>query len=172
MAFKSYRALIGALVLPYDDEGTVSFTVPPLPAEWGMRYRLAAEGQDVPEIKTMTHGDELHVWLGSAYDEMIAADMEPAFIERALITAIAEFRSGRAEAERVWTLGEDSELGKAIRAAAELAANSPASPPLPSSAKASGRGSPAVTNGTTSRPATPRPARPRKETAKASAGRK
>lgn len=101
MPFEDYTEFIEPLVLPIRGKG---YTVPPMSLEAGLRLKPFLEGK-IPEGIT---DDELaHLTLGAAYDEMVADTVPPAAIQRAMLTALAEYQSGRGAAEILWRTGGD-----------------------------------------------------------------
>lgn len=131
----------------------------------GLRLQAAIEGTDdslndqPPEV----------LWrmvVGEAWDEMLADNVPLEAMNRAGLAALADFRYGRAEAERVWEVGVSPEALAAL-AAAPNRAQRRASKRSSSTGAARKTRSRASTTGTTSRKAT-QPAQP---APKARAGR-
>lgn len=88
------------LVLPFDEN--VSYEIPPVTAENGAKFRVEqAAGRSI-------EGEEYYrMFLGEAYDDMIADGVDDQFVMRAAFTALADHQAGRAVAAIVWETGGD-----------------------------------------------------------------
>src|SRR6185312_11656335 len=99
MPFEDYTEFIEPLVLPIRGKG---YTVPPMSLEAGLRLKPFLEGK-VPD--GITDAELGHLTLGAAYDEMVADSVPMEAVQRAALTALAEFQSGRTAAEIMWRTG-------------------------------------------------------------------
>jgi len=81
-----------------------NYTIPPLGAADGLRFSgVLKSGAE----ETWSDDEFKRVFLGSAYDEMLADNVPETAVSRAAITALAEFKSGRAAAEIMWETNGD-----------------------------------------------------------------
>jgi hypothetical protein len=108
MAFQDYTEFIEPLALPI--RGKV-YTVPPMSHKDGLRLTPILLGEGVPN--GMTDAELLRITLGAAGIEMQADGVPADAIDRAMMTAIAEYKFGRGAAEVMWKTGGDP---KAIQA--------------------------------------------------------
>lgn len=118
--FKAFEELTDPLVLPI---GGKEYTIAPLGAADGIRFTLASdpkvEPEDVPGgIPT---DDEVNrMFLGAAYDQMIADNIPGPALTRAVMAAMADHKAGRVAAQILWETGGDP---KAVTQLANKLAN-------------------------------------------------
>lgn len=100
LPFRAFKDITDPLVLPYDEN--TAYVIPPVTAEDGSKFRVAqAEGRSI-------EGEEyFRMFLGEAYDEMIADGVDDQFVLRAAFAALADHQAGRAVAAIVWETGGD-----------------------------------------------------------------
>lgn len=100
LPFRAFTELTKRLVLPFDEN--ISYEIPPVTAENGAKFRVEQAGGRSIE------GEEYYrMFLGEAYDEMIADGVDDQFVMRAAFTALADHQAGRAVAAIVWETGGD-----------------------------------------------------------------
>jgi hypothetical protein len=136
MPFADYEQLTQPLALPY--KGKV-YTLPELSIQDTIRLNLVLD----PEAETTMEVDELErLLLGAAGEQMVTDDVPQGMRERALRTAIAEFRYGRQVAEQIWNLKDGDLDPKGPSSSVKD------STPSTSTGEATGTPSPASTTGT------------------------
>jgi hypothetical protein len=168
MPFKDYSEVAEPpLTLPINGK---EYAIPPVGAGDGLRLNGAFDDDDAEPISN----DELYkIVLGPAViTEMLRDNVPGPAVDRAAITALADFREGRAVAEMLWETGTIPERQAAYMAAKQAEKNSADSTPSPSSDEADSTQPPASTSSTTSRKATPRKRNPRKSAASPGRGAK
>lgn len=143
MAFQDYTEFIEPLQLPIRGK---LYTIPPMSHKDGLRLTPILLGEGIPE--GMTDVELLQITLGAAGVEMESDAVPPAAIDRAMMTAIAEYKFGRGAAEVMWKTGGDP---KAIQALTNRAQRRTVSKQSPSTGEADTTKPPAVTSGTRSR---------------------
>jgi len=160
MAFEDYEKVADPLVLPIAGK---KYRIPEVGLKDGLKFNLDAEatakaqeavaaaekaGDAEAAAKAAEQippqmGDEefLRMFLGSAYDEMVADNVPGPSALRAAITAMTDFQKGRQMAEIMWATGGDP---KAIQKylqpnrAARRSTSSGAAKRTPSRASSSG----------------------------------
>jgi len=105
--FQDYLEVVEPLELPLN--GKV-YRIPEVSREDGIRFRMAVD--EAEGFEPLTDEETFRIFLGSAYDEMIADKVSQAFIQRCLDTAMADHLSGRLVAEIMWTTGGDPKAVK------------------------------------------------------------
>ncbi|GAA0426583.1 DUF7426 family protein [Leifsonia naganoensis] len=146
MAFADYAEFLEPLVLPIRGK---KYTIPPISLEAGLTMSTIAEGGK----SNLTDDEFNRLVLGATYEEMRADAVSEDAILRAVLTAWAEYKSGRVAAELIWKTGGDP---KALQAQVELLTNRAtkrkASKPSPSTGAANTTKRPASTSGTRKSP--------------------
>lgn len=105
--FKDYTEVAEPLKLPINGK---TYTIRPVLLDDGVRLMDALN----PESETIMPDEEFtRIMLGDALDEMRADFVTPAAINRASLTALADWKSSRGAAEVMWETGGDP---KAIQA--------------------------------------------------------
>jgi len=99
--FEDYEKVTDPLVLPIRGK---EYIIPEVSLSDGLRFTAM---QEDPEGPKLSDEEFLHMFLGTAYDEMVADDVPAAAILRASATAFADFQRGRATAEIIWATGGD-----------------------------------------------------------------
>ncbi len=99
--FEDYEKVVDPLILPIRGK---EYTIPEVSLSDGLRYTASKDDPDAPPLEDDVF---LHMFLGAAYDEMVADDVPAAAILRAASTAFADFERGRATAEIIWATGGD-----------------------------------------------------------------
>lgn len=132
-----------------------TYIIPPVPATLGLQLMLAGDGDEdaLRELENLKGTAFTQALLGDAYDQMVADNVPLGAMNRAFITALADFRFGRETALEVWDTGKSPEFLAALMAAAEAEALKSETSTAAVS-KTPGRAS---TSGTTSRRATSAP---------------
>jgi hypothetical protein len=114
--FEDYEKVTDPLILPIRGK---EYRIPEVGANDGNAYIVYAEkvaeavearktDSDAPFPEPMATDEEYkRMFLGSAYDEMMADNVPDAAIKRAFVTAIADFQRDRATAEIIWKTGAD-----------------------------------------------------------------
>lgn len=103
MGFKDFNELIDPLVLPI---GGIDYTIPPVGAADGIRFNISVD----PTTNTapgISDDEFLRMFLGTAYEEMLANNVPSQAMMRAAMTGLAEFQRGRSVAEVIWETGAD-----------------------------------------------------------------
>lgn len=100
--FKDFEELVEPLVLPI---GGTLYRIPPVNAEDGIRFRLARDSDS--ETPQLTDAEFFEIFLGDAYEQMLADNIPDTAITRAAQTAHADFERGRSVAEVMWETGAD-----------------------------------------------------------------
>jgi hypothetical protein len=114
LAFADYTEFLEPLELPIRGK---RYTIPALSFEDGLRLAPLLEGKPVEGIED----EEIEaLLLGSAAAEMRADGVPGDAINRAYLTALAEYKFGRDAAEIMWATGGDP---KAIEARVKAATN-------------------------------------------------
>lgn len=109
--FSDFNDLYEPLVLPINGK---SYTIPPASFNAGVQINGIVDGAD-----KLGDAEFIRMVLGDAFDQMVADSAPATAINRAAMTALADFKFGRAMAETMWKTGGDP---KAIR---ELVAPKP-----------------------------------------------
>ncbi|GAB3389146.1 hypothetical protein GCM10027568_10990 [Humibacter soli] len=107
MAFQDITEFLEPLELPMRGK---TYTIPPMTLEAGLRLRPLLSGE-TPE--DLTDEEVVKLTLGATHREMVADGVPEAWIQRAILVAMAEFQSGRVAAELIWKTGGDP---KAVQA--------------------------------------------------------
>lgn len=113
MDFPDYFAVVEPLQLPI---GGKVYTIPPISAQLGLTFSGALKGTDSSLEKLETR----EFWalvLGVAYTEMVTDNVPDESIERAGLTALADYQIGRDHALLTWKAGMDPEARAALTAA-------------------------------------------------------
>jgi len=98
MALRPYEEVVGPLVIPYRGK---EYELPPVSMKDGLRIHKSLSNEE-----TVMWSDLIPMLLGEdVYEAMLADHVPPAVIDRALWTALAEFKNGRESAEAVWENG-------------------------------------------------------------------
>jgi hypothetical protein len=99
--------------------------LPPIDIATGLLLRRAVTDQDAAAIEELAGTDDESAYrrvLGPVYDEMKAAGVPFAALDRAYLTAITDHQRGRLVAEMVWELGHDPKaIEGLIQAAGRIA---------------------------------------------------
>lgn len=104
MAFKDYTELVPPLRLPYQGH---EYELPYIAAEDVQTVRAALD----PTAEQPDDAEVERILLGDSAAAMRADKVPPGFIQRAILTALADFGSGRRYAEVIWeTAGEPGAL--------------------------------------------------------------
>lgn len=101
MSFDDFDTFYSPLELPIS--GRV-FTIPPVGIRDGGRLTLILKSD---EKRTIDDEEVGRMLLGTAYDEMVEANVAGPAYARVFLTALAEFQGGRAAAEVAWASGGD-----------------------------------------------------------------
>lgn len=112
MPFKEYESFAEPLALPI---GGKTYIIPPVGIRDGLKLTTALAEKDTK----LTNEEFSRLLLGSAYDELVAANVPAAAFGRVVATALAEFQGGRATAELMWETGGDPKAIKAQTPEAE-----------------------------------------------------
>lgn len=123
MALRDYRDFdAGLLRLPI---GGREYIIPEVTLSTGVLLRRAIEG-DADAVAELDAGTTLYERvLGDAYALMKANDVPEGALERAVVTALADFRHGRVAAEMAWETGQDPEALAAALAATQRILSTP-----------------------------------------------
>lgn len=114
MSFREYQEFAGdPLRLPINGK---IYEIPPVDAHFGL-VMLDALGGDPAELEALTARQIWARLLGVAGDQMLADGVSWTAYDRAGLTALAEFNSGREVAEQVWESGLPPEALAAMVAA-------------------------------------------------------
>lgn len=106
--FKDFNDLIEPIILPI---GGKQYTIPPVSAEDGIRFKIARSGvEGAPKI---TDDDFERIFLGDVRDEMIADNVPAEALNRALATALTDHSAGRDAARIMWETGGDPKAAAA-----------------------------------------------------------
>jgi hypothetical protein len=104
MPFKDFDAFsVGPLELPY--KGKV-YTLPEITIEMGLRLTQELRNPD-SELMNAPVEDQWELLLGEAYVQMKKDKVPVAFVNRCVLTALADFQYGREAAEATWEAGLD-----------------------------------------------------------------
>lgn len=101
MPFEDYTEFIEPLELPIRGK---LYRVPAMTLDAGLRLKPFLEGK-IPE--GITDEELARLTLGDTYDVMVADNVPAAAVQRAMLTALAEYESGRTAAEILWRTGGD-----------------------------------------------------------------
>jgi hypothetical protein len=101
--FKDYSELVDPLVLPI---GGKEYTIPPVGAADGIRFATSID-PNLPDAEPISDDEFMTMFLGPAYDDMLADNVPSPAMMRAAMTALAEHQRGRSVAEVVWETGAD-----------------------------------------------------------------
>lgn len=107
MKFKDYVEIVEPLELPYEGK---SYRIPPVAADDGIRFALAADGKE--GFEPISDDETFTMFLGEAHAEMLADRVPQAFIQRCLDTAMADHLAGRLVAQIMWETGGDPKAVK------------------------------------------------------------
>jgi hypothetical protein len=99
--FEAYEKFADRLVLPI---GGKEYTIPEVGAADGIKFNVNVATEDAEPI---SNEEFFHMFLGTAYDEMVADNVPGNAILRAAMTALADWQSNRATAEVMWATGAD-----------------------------------------------------------------
>ncbi|OYV64453.1 MAG: hypothetical protein B7X07_06360 [Actinobacteria bacterium 21-64-8] len=113
--FEDYEKVVDPLILPIRGK---DYVIPEVSMPDGLKYTKYVEELTAAEESRKTDPDAplpepldndvfRHMMLGAAYDEMVADGVPAAAVSRALVTATANFQTGRASAEIMWATGGD-----------------------------------------------------------------
>lgn len=144
--FKDFDELADPLILPIKGK---LYTIPPVGAADGIRFNLAAD-PTVKDASPISDEEFFRIFLGTAYDEMVADNIPGAALIRAAYAALADFQSGRGAAVIMWETGGDP---KAIEAYSRAHAPNRAARRSKPTAAANSTKRPASTSGTKPRQA-------------------
>jgi hypothetical protein len=98
------------------------YVIRPVGIRTGGLLRRAADG-DAAALAELDTGEAYYrAILGPAYDQMLADDVPAASVDRAAITALADFTQGRAAALVAWKTGQDPKVLAAAMAYTEAIA--------------------------------------------------
>jgi hypothetical protein len=101
--FKDFEELVDPLILPI---GGKAYTIPAVSYEDGIKFNLAIN-PTATEAQMISDPEFMTMFLGPALEEMIADKVSAPAINRAAMTALADFQRGRAVAEVMWETGAD-----------------------------------------------------------------
>lgn len=107
MAFEDYTKVADPLVLPISGK---KYRIPEVGLADGVKFNLdieAAAKDPESAPSSMTDEEFLRLFLGSAYDEMLADNVPGGSVLRAAVTAMTDFQKGRQMAEIMWATGGD-----------------------------------------------------------------
>jgi hypothetical protein len=108
----------GFLKLPINGR---TYTIYPVGIRTGALLRRAAE-QDAEALAELDAGEKFYrAVLGATYDELYADDVPEPAVDRAALTAMADFTQGRIAALKVWETGHSPKaLAALVEAAAQI----------------------------------------------------
>ena len=143
MAFEDLTELVEPLELPIRGK---TYRLPAVSYEDGLRLKSLLDGEPDPSL---TDADVNRILLGDVRDEMEKDGVQAEWIGRVLLTALADYKSGRFSAEVMWRTGGDpKELDLLVKAVTPNRAARRASKRLPSTGEASTTKRPASTSST------------------------
>lgn len=113
MAFEDLVELVEPLALPIRGK---TYVLPRVSLEDGIRLRPVFDGTPDP---TLTDDELYRILLGPIHQELTADGVSDEWVTRVVLTAMADLKSGRVEAEIMWKTGGDPKAVEAmVRAAA------------------------------------------------------
>ena len=140
MPFEDLAQLVEPLALPIRGK---TYTLPVVSLEDGILLRSVFDGKPDPSL---TDGLVNKILLGDALAEMVADGVSDEWVGRVLLTAMADLKSGRFQAELMWRTGGDPKaLDQVVRS---LAPNRKARRASTSTGAAGTTKPPASTSGT------------------------
>lgn len=158
MAFKEWSAF-GADPIELPINGKV-YTIPEIPASVGHQWWLLKEDPeaDVPMLH-WSQEQQAKVFLGPAYEQMLADDVPASAVARAMLVAQYDWLLGREQAEAIWAAKDASPEALAALLAANLrdraSTSTGADSMTPTPGSTSGTTSPRTTRSTKPAPKAP-----------------
>lgn len=160
MPLKDYLEFVEPLQLPCAGK---TYALPPV----GVKDAVTiVQGLDSGSGVSMTDEELARILLGPTLEQMRADNVPAGFITKAVLTALADFRNGRAAAEEFWDAVTDP------KALMDLISRTPAQESKPSTSTAAARKTPKRASGTTTKTSRPSSPRSTKTPASPSAGSK
>jgi hypothetical protein len=115
LAFEDYEKVADPLILPIAGK---KYRIPEIGIADGIKFNLDAEklaqavearktNPDAPVPAPMDDEAFLRMFLGAAYDEMVANNVPGQAMVRAAMTSLTDFQKGRGMAEIMWATGGD-----------------------------------------------------------------
>lgn len=108
MAFEDLAELVEPLELPIRGK---TYTLPLVSIDDGIRLKSVLDGE--PD-DTITDDDVKRILLGDVLAQLKADGVSDEWVGRVLLTALADFRSGRFQAEIMWKTGGDPKAIEAL----------------------------------------------------------
>lgn len=110
-ALRDFDELANPLRIPI---GGKVYVVPPVGIRTAQQLRKAAAGDEAAAGEFADTERFYRAVLGKAFDEMLADDVPEQAVDRAAMTALADFQVGRERAAILWTLGDSPETLQAV----------------------------------------------------------